>query len=90
MRYCYNESFIQCELSFRQSFQAEIIRHLYSLPAKDKERLISAVVSPEAGGKIIVRYLRGDDLVAPVILQKIEADKPYSLKPDKINNGLLK
>jgi site-specific DNA recombinase len=51
------------EIRYRDSFKAEIWNHLDDLPAKDKKRIIEAVVKPEAGGKIEVRYVTGDDLV---------------------------
>jgi site-specific DNA recombinase len=50
--------------AYWRRLQDEIMRQLDSVPTKDKKRLIEAVVKTEAGGKIIVRYVTGDDLVS--------------------------
>ena len=71
------------ELTYRQSLQGEIIRHLDGLSTKDKKRLIEAVVSPESGGKIHVRYLTGDDLVDDFDFNKYQKEDLYRPLTDR-------
>lgn len=63
---------------FKRTVQEEIKAALQNLPFKEKKRILEAVFSPDAGGKIFIRPVTGADLV----------DDPENYSPEALNRPI--
>ncbi len=76
------------KLQFQNEVHRKIFEHLINLPTKEQQRILESVISPEAGGKVIVRYLTGNDLVDDISgytkadLARPLTDRKPVLEPD--------